>query len=95
MTDDSQTIKLRAICSQFFYNVLFKCTKSIAVLNKRAVMEELKLLIDEGERDVDKLTFDESLRIVAEGKSSDIYMLKTFINNLRVVSSMIAINCPH
>ena len=95
MTDDSQSIKVRALCSQFFYNVLHKCTKSIAMLNKKAVLEEVKLMVDEAERQIDKLTFDESMKIAADDKSSTVHLLKTFVNNLRVIASMIGINMPN
>lgn len=91
--DESQSVKARAICSQFFLNVTHKCTKTIAVLNKSAVLHELRLMIDDSEREVDKLTFDETISANAEEKSSKVHMLRTLVNNLRRLASMIAVNC--
>jgi hypothetical protein len=95
MADDRKSVKLRALCSQFFFNVLHKCTKSVAMLNKKAVLEEIRLMVDEGERQVDRLTFDESMQITPDDKSSQVHLLKTFVNNLRVVGAMIGINLPN
>ena len=95
MSDDNQPLKIRAVCSQFFYNVVYKCTKTISMLNKKAILEELRLMVDEGERSIDKLTFDETVLTSAEERSSQVYLLKTFVSNLRVLSSMIGINCPN
>ena len=91
--DESQSIKARAICSQFFLNVTHKCTKTISVLNKKAVLEELRLMIDESERAVDKLTFDETISCNPEEKSSRVHLLRTLVSNLRRLASMIAVNC--
>lgn len=94
MSDEQQSIKLRAVCSQFFYNLIHKCTKSISMLNKKALLDELRLMIDEGESSIDKLTFDETIAAAPEEKSTQVHMLKTFVSNVRVISSMIGINCP-
>lgn len=94
MADDHRSIKLRALCSQFFFNVLHKCTKSVAMLNKKAVLEEIRLMVEEGERQIDRLTFDESMNLAPDDKSSQVHLLKTFVNNLRVVAAMVGINLP-
>jgi hypothetical protein len=94
MSDENQSLKVRAVASQFFYNLLHKCTRTITVLNKKAVLEEIRLMIDEGERAIDRLTFDESVGVHAEQKNSQVHLLKTFVENLRILTSMISINCP-
>jgi len=94
MSDENQSLKVRAVASQFFYNLLHKCTRTITVLNKKAVLEEIRLMIDEGERAIDRLTFDESVGVQGEQKNSQVHLLKTFVENLRILTSMISINCP-
>jgi hypothetical protein len=92
ISSDDTEIKLKTICSNFLYNLVYKCTKTISALNKKAVLEEIRLMINENESQIDRLNFDDALQINSEKKESSVDYMKTLVSNLRGINGMIAIN---
>lgn len=100
LTSPSSSLKLKAITSQFFTNLFFKNTSPLPKLNKTVIFEELKILKDEVETDIDKLTFGDvddtknmALEVydTIEDKEEKLKLLKILSNNLRIVISILTL----
>lgn len=99
LTSTTTNLKLKAIISQFFTNLFHKNTSPLPKLNKIVIFEELKILQDEIETDIDKLTLGDkrdALEVLqgykgTEDKEEKTRLLRVLSNNLRILISILTL----
>lgn len=63
LSSEKFKLKHKAICSQFMINLMYKSGAAITLFNREEVKEELRFILKESERAIDKLNFiEENLR---------------------------------
>ena len=93
----------KALASQFFVNLLHKCNAAIATINKERFMDELKIVLDESERKIDRYNIEmqtdvyDLRNVLGEingptepSDENGIEYVKILVNNLRKIISVIS-----
>lgn len=85
-------IKTKAISSQFFCNLVHKMTGVLSVFEKELVYDEMKILSEECETEIDKLSLDrENLIMGKEAKEERLKYLRILANNLRIFKNILSL----
>ena len=95
----------KALASQFFVNFLHKCNNAITIINKGKFGDELRIVLDESERQIDRMvyssglnndtmeltdTYETNFTLINRGQNKNLDFLKVLISNLRVILSIIS-----
>lgn len=81
LSSDKFKLKHKAICSQFMINLMYKSGAAIALFNREEVKEELRFILKESERAIDKLNFVED-KLRGEEELESLRNHKIIVENL-------------